>query len=160
MDEKLERYRDKIKLDNLSIGLSCFILALFSFLAAMGEAGMIPFFVPVGDNTHRQSMWRGFISGSTVGIISFMLVFLIRNIRALHDEKLLKKLYAHEHDERQIQIWTSARASAMRAFMVLGLVSGIIAGYFSMIVCITIIACTFLQAITGLFFALYYSYKL
>ena len=159
MDERLEKFRDKIKLDNLTIALACFILAIFSFLAAMGEAGIIPFFNPTGGDHHWQSMWRGFISGSTFGIIGAMLFFLIRNIRTLHDDKLLKKLYVKEHDERTIQIWTAARARAMQTFMILGLVSGLIAGYFSMVVCITIIACTFLQAVTGLFFALYYSYK-
>ena len=160
MDERLEKFRDKIKLDNLTIALACFILALFSFLAAMGEAGIIPFFNPTGGDHHWQSMWRGFISGSAFGIIGFMVVCLIRNIRALKDEKLLKKLYIKEHDERTIQIWTAARAASMRTFMILGLVSGLIAGYFSMVVGITIIACTFLQAMTGLFFAIYYSYKL
>ena len=104
-------------------------------------------------------MWRGFISGSTFGLIIFMVICLVRNILALRDEKLLKKLYIKENDERTIQIWTAARARAMQTFMILGLVSGIIAGYFSMAVCITIIAMTTLQAFTGLFFALYYSYK-
>ena len=159
MDERMEKFRDKIKLDNLTIAVACFILALFSFLAAMGEAGIIPFFTPAGGDHHWQSMWRGFISGSTFGLIIFMVVCLVRNILALRDEKLLKKLYIKENDERAIQIWTAARARAMQTFMILGLVSGIIAGYFSMVVCITIIACTFLQAMTGLFFALYYSYK-
>ena len=159
MDERLEKFRDKIKLDNLTIAVSCFILAIFSFLAAMGEAGIIPFFTPAGDNHHWQSMWRGFISGSTFGIIIFMVICLVRNIWALHDEKLLKKLYVKEHDERTIQIWTAARARAMQTFMILGLVAGLIAGYFSMVVCITIIAMTTLQAFTGLFFVLYYSYK-
>ena len=160
MDERLEKFRDKIKLDNLTIALSCFILALFSFLAAMGEAGMIPFFTPTGGDHHWQSTWRGFISGTALGIIGFMVVRLIRNIRALKDEKLLKKLYIKEHDERTIQIWTAARAASMRTFTILGLVFGLIAGYFSMVVGITVIACTFLQAMTGLFFAIYYSYKL
>lgn len=159
MEENMEKFRDKIKLDNLTIALACFILAIFSFLAAMGEAGVIPFFTPTGGDSHWQSMWRGFISGSTFGLIIFMVVCLVRNILALRDEKLLKKLYIKENDERTIQIWTAARARAMQTFMILGLVSGLIAGYFSMVVCITIIACTFLQAMTGLFFALYYSYK-
>ena len=159
MDERLEQFRDKIKLDNLTIAFSCFILAIFSFLAAMGEAGIIPFFTSKGGDSHWQSMWQGFISGGTLGIIIVMVFFLVRNIRALNDEKLLKKLYIKENDERQIQIWKDARARAMQTFMILGLVAGLIAGYFSMVVCITIIACTALQAFTGLFFALYYNYK-
>ena len=160
MDERMEKFRDKIKLDNLTIALSCFILAIFSFLAAMGEAGIIPFFNPTGGDHHWQSMWRGFIAGTTFGIIIFMVICLIRNIRALNDEKLLKKLYVKQHDERTIQIWTAARARAMQTFLILELVAGLIAGYFSMTVSITIIACCVLQSFTGLFFVLYYSYKL
>lgn len=159
MDERLEKFRDKIKLDNLTIALACFILSIFSFLAAMAEAGMIPFFTPTSGDSHWQSSWRGFISGVAFGIIIFMVICLIRNIRALKDEKLLKKLYIKEHDERTIQIWTAARARTMQTSVILGLVAGIVAGYFNMVVCITLIAFVFLQSITGAAFALYYSYK-
>jgi len=160
MDERMEKFRDKIKLDNLTIAISCFILAIFSFLAAMGEAGIIPFFNPTGGDHHWQSMWRGFIAGATFGIIIFVVICLIRNIRALRDDKLLKKLYIKENDERTSQSWTAARARAMQAFLIFGLAAGLIAGYFSMTVGITIIACCVLQSFTGLFFAIYYSYKL
>ena len=159
MDENMEKFRDKIKLDNLTIALACFILAIFSFLAAMGEAGFIPFFMPTGGDSHWQSMWRGIIFGVSFGIIGAMVAFLVRNIRALKDDKFLKKLYIKEHDERTIQIWTAARARSMQTCMILGLVAGIVSGYFNMVVGITIIAFTFMQAMTGLFFALYYSYK-
>lgn len=159
MEENMETFRDKVKLDNLTIAFSCIILAIFSFLSAMGEAGLIPFFTPVNADSHWQSMWRGFVSGASFGIIAVMVVFLIRNIRALRDDKYLKKLYIQENDERQIQIWTAARATAMRSFMILGMVAGIIAGYFSMAVGVTIIVCTAVQAFIGLGFALYYNYK-
>lgn len=156
----MEQFKDKIKLNNLTIGFACFVLAGFAFLSALGEAGIIPFFTPAGGDRHWQSMWRGFISGACFGVLGVLIAFLIRNIRALHDEKLLKKLYVQENDERQIQIWTAARASAMRTFMILGLVAGIIAGYFSIAVGVTIIACTVLQAFIGLGFAIYYGYKI
>ena len=155
----MELFREKIKVQNLAIAMCCLILSVFSFLAAAGEAGIIGFMVPAAENSHWQSMWRGIVMGMTVGIMIVLIAFLIRNILALKDDKRLKKLYVETNDEREIQIWTAARARAMQTFMILGLVAGIIAGYFSMVVCITIIACTFLQAITGLFFALYYSYK-
>ena len=157
MDERLEKFRDKIKLDNLTIALACFILALFSFLAAMGEAGIIPFFNPTGGDHHWQSMWRGFISGAALGIIGFMVVCLIRNIRALKEEKLLKKLYIKEHDERTIQIWTAARASSMRTFIILGLVAGLIAGYFNMVVCITLYMESILSPISFIMFSFTFS---
>ena len=155
----MENFREKLKIENLTIALSCFILAAFSILSVMAEVGILPFLKPVAGDSHWQSQWRGFVCGASFGILALMLFGLIRNILALKDDKKLKKLYIKEHAERTIQIWTAARARAMQTFMILGLVSGLIAGYFSMVVGITIIAMTTLQAFTGLFFALYYSYK-
>ena len=85
--------------------------------------------------------------------------FLIRNIMALRDEKKLKKLYVETNDERQIQIWTAARSSAMQIFLIVGVVASILAGYFSVIVSITILACLFTQSMIGLGCSLYYSKK-
>jgi uncharacterized membrane protein len=159
MEERLEKFRDKIKLDNLTIAFSCFILAVFAFLAAMGEAGIIPFFTPAAGDNHWQSMWRGFISGASFGILGVMIFFLIRNIRALYNEKFLKKLYVQENDERQIQIWTAARAESTRVFLLAGLAACIIAGYFSITVSLTILVCILVHSLLGLGFKIYYSKK-
>ena len=64
------------------------------------------------------------------------------------------------NDEREIQIWTAARSTAMQLFLMVGVVAAIVAGYFSMTVSITIIVCMFLQSMTGLFCMLYYRIKL
>ena len=156
----MELFRDKLKMQNLVIAICCFILAVFSFLAAAGQAGIIGFMEPATDNTHWQSMWRGIITGMSFGIMIVMIAFLIRNILALRDEKKLKKLYVETNDEREIQIWTAARSTAMQLFLMVGVVAAIVAGYFSMTVSITIIACMFLQSITGFFCMLYYRIKL
>ena len=156
----MELFRDKLKMQNLVIAICCFILAVFSFLAAAGQAGIIGFMEPATDNTHWQSMWRGIIAGMSVGIMIVMIAFLVRNILALRDEKKLKKLYVETNDEREIQIWTAARSTAMQLFLMAGVVAAIVAGYFSMTVSITIIACMFLQSMTGFFCMLYYRIKL
>ena len=156
----MELFRDKLKMQNLVIAICCFILAVFSFLAAAGEAGIIGFMEPATDNSHWQSMWRGIVTGMSVGILIVMIAFLIRNILALKDEKKLKKLYVETYDEREIQIWTAARSTAMQLFLMVGVVAAIVAGYFSMTVSITIIVCMFLQSMTGLFCMLYYRIKL
>jgi hypothetical protein len=156
----MELFRDKLKMQNLVIAICCFILAVFSFLAAAGQAGIIGFMEPATDNTHWQSMWRGIITGMSFGIMIVMIAFLVRNILALKDEKKLKKLYVETNDEREIQIWTAARSTAMQLFLMVGVVAAIVAGYFSMTVSITIIACMFLQSITGFFCMLYYRIKL
>ena len=156
----MELFREKLKVQNLAIAMCCFILAIFSFLAAAGQAGIIGFMEPATDNTHWQSMWRGIITGMSFGIMIVMIAFLVRNILALRDEKKLKKLYVETNDEREIQIWTAARSTAMQLFLLVGVVAAIVAGYFSMTVSITIIVCMFLQSMTGLFCMLYYRIKL
>ncbi len=156
----MELFRDKLKMQNLVIAICCFILAVFSFLAAAGQAGIIGFMEPATDNSHWQSMWRGIITGMSFGIMIVMIAFLVRNILALRDEKKLKKLYVETNDEREIQIWTAARSTAMQLFLMVGVVAAIVAGYFSMTVSITIIVCMFLQSMTGLFCMLYYRIKL
>ena len=155
----MEEFREKLKIQNIIIAISAFILTTVSILAALGEAEIIPFFKPVGGDSHWQSMWRGFISGATAALFVAMLISLVRGIRALKDEKKLKKLYVTQNDERSIQIWTSARASSMQAFLMLGMVASIVAGYFSATVAFTIWACLVLQSLLGLGFKVYYSKK-
>ncbi len=155
----MEKYREKLKIDNLIISIAAFILTIFCVLAAAAEAGLLPFPVPTAGNSHWQSMWRGFICGASFGILALMVAFLIRNFLALKDEKRLKKLYIKETDERSIKIWASARESAYRTFLLLALAAGIIAGYFSIAVGITIIACAFFASILGALYAVYYSIR-
>lgn len=154
----MNEFRDKLKLQNLGIGICCLVLAAFSFLSAAGEAGIINFVPAVGDS-HWQSRWRGIVMGVSWSLTVMQIGFLIRNITALRDEKKLKKLYVETNDERQIQIWTAARSSAMQIFLIIGVVASIVAGYFSVIVSITILACLFTQSMIGLVCSLYYSKK-
>ncbi len=155
----MEQFRDKIKMQNLTIGVCCIILSLFCFFAAAGEAGLLPFFTPVSGDSHWQSMWRGFCCGAAFGVLAILVFGLVRNIRALLDEKALKKLYVQEHDERSIQVWTSARAAAYQTGLLLGLVAILISGYFNPTVSITLVATITGMSVLGLLFKLYYSIK-
>ena len=155
----MENYREKLKIQNLTFGICAFVLALFCFLSAAGEAGIVPFFVPAGDS-HWQSSWNGFITGASCGVLALLVVSLIRNIRALKDEKKLKKLYVKTHDERTLQIQILARNTAMQVLLIGGLVATVIAGYFNITVSITILCCTFVCSLTSLAFVGYYSKKL
>lgn len=155
----MEQYRDKLKLQNLIIAISCLILAAFAILCALSEAGVITLVPPIDGDSHMQSIWRGFLSGASCGIMGVMIVGLIRNIRALGNEEILKKHYIQDNDERQIKIWTAARALSMQIFLMGGLAAGIIAAYFSMTVGITIIACVTVHSFLGLFCKLYYNIK-
>ena len=155
----MENYKEKLRIQNLIIAIASFVLAAFCLLFAAVEAGILPFPVPTAGDSHWQSMWRGFVCGASFAILAFLIFGLVRNIRALRNEKFLKKLYIRENDERSIQIWTSARAAAFQAFLLLGLVAIVVAGYFSVTVSITILCCVWFASIIGLLFKLYYSKK-
>ena len=155
----MEEYRVKLKLQNLFIAVASFTLAAFAFLNALNEAGVIAFLPPVDADSHIQSMWRGFLTGASSGLLGVLIFYLIRNIRALKDDAILKKHYIQDNDERQIKIWTAARAASMQIFVLGGLVAGIIAAYFSMAVGITIIACVTVHSFIGLFCKFYFDIK-
>lgn len=155
----MENFREKLRIQNLILAIGSFVLAVFCLLFAAGEAGILPFLSPAAGDSHWQSMWRGFVCGASFAILAFLVFGLVRNIRALRSEKFLKKLYVKEHDERSIQVWTSARAAAFQTFLLLGLVAIVTAGYFSVTVSLTILGCVWFASIIGLLFKVYYSKK-
>ena len=107
------------------------------------------------------------LTGIAIGVVlgwqsqmSAMLLFgLIRNLRALKDEKKLKQQYVKEGDERQKQIYTNALCAAMRATLILGLAAVIVAGYFSMTVSLTLLVTVLLGSLMTLAFKLYFGKK-
>ena len=156
----MEQYKEKLKITNVFLAIGCIILAIFAILAIGSELGWFHILKPMAGDSHWQSAWFGFVTGASCGIFALMLVYLIRNKRAVKDEKKLKKLYVKEHDERTIQILTLARNTAMQILLLGGLVAVVIAGYFSITVSLTILGCIFVSSITSLLLVAYYSKKL
>ena len=154
----MEQFKEKLKIENRITAVLCVILAGFTVLGFIAEAGLVQL-TPLSGDDHWQSMWRGMLSGASFGVLALMVFSLIRGTQALKDEKKLKKLYVMANDERQIQIWTAARASSMQVTLLIGLVAGMIIGYFNMIVGTTILAVETLHAIVGGCFKLYYNKK-
>lgn len=154
----MEAYREKLKIQNVILGIGCVVLAAFCVLSFMGEAGIVNI-APSVEDSHWQSGWRGFISGASISILVLLLFGLIQNLRALKDEKKLKKLYIKEGDERQAQIHTKALCAAMRATLLLGLVAVVVAGYFSMTAGLTLLITVFAASLIAVAFKLYFSKK-
>lgn len=154
----MEEYREKLKITLRITVISALILAVFSILGILAEADLINL-TPLAGDEHWHSRWRGFISGVSCGICIVMIVGIIRTLKALKNEAELKKLYIKDHDERQIQIWTAARALSMKIFLIAGLVAGIVAGYFNMTVSITILVCVVVHSLIGMACKVYYSKK-
>lgn len=155
----MKEYKEKLKVSQRIIAVAAVILMIFSILFLLSECGVINI-TPVTGDSHWQSRWRGFVSGASMGIAIFMLVSLLRMSKALRSEEALKKMYVRDHDERQIQIWTAARATSMQIFLIGGMVAGIVAGYFHMTVSITILASVFIHSLLGILCKLYYSRKM
>ena len=154
----METYREKLKVQNVILVIGCVVLAAFCVLSFLGEAGIMNF-APSVENSHWQSSWRGFISGASIGILAMLLFGLIRNLRALKDEKKLKQQYVKEGDERQKQIYTNALCAAMRATLILGLAAVIVAGYFSMTVSLTLLVTVLLVSLMTFVFKMYFGKK-
>ena len=156
----MEQYKETLKLQNKLLLLGSLILAVFAILAIGSELGVCHMLKPVAVDSHWLSHWNGFVTGASCGVLGLLLYSLIRNQQALKDEKKLKKLYVKEHDERTIQILTLARNTAMQILLLGGLVAVVIAGYFSITVSLTILACIFAASVTSLLLVGYYSKKL
>ena len=156
----MEQYKEKLKLTNIFLSVGCVILAVFAILAVGSELGWFHILHPATSDEHWKSTWYGYIFGSTIGVFAVLLAGLIRNIRALKDESKLKKLFVEAHDERNIQVQTLARNTAMQILLCLGLVATIISGYFSVTVSITIFVCIWVSSSVSLLLTWYYSSKL
>lgn len=154
----MENYREKLKKQNIFLIICILILACFTILGFAAEAGWVDL-TPTAGDSHWQSKWRGFISGASMGILGLMLFGLIRNLLAMKDDKKLKKLYNKVHDERMETIYTHARSAAMSVFLIAALVCAIIAGYFSITISLTILACVVAGSLFSVGFKAYYSKK-
>ena len=154
----METYRERLKAQNVIILVCITILVAFSALNIAAECGIVPFGPSVGDS-HWQARWRGFCTGASFGILALLVYGLIANLRALKNDKQLKKLFNKEHDERTQKICTAARSSGAQVFLIFGLIAIIIAGYFSVTVSITIMACVLSLSLICVFLKLYYGRK-
>ena len=154
----METYRERLKAQNVIIMVCITILVAFSALNIAAECGIVPFGPSVGDS-HWQARWRGFCTGASFGILALLVYGLIANLRALKNDNHLKKLFIKEHDERTQKICTAARSSGTQVFLIFGLIAIIIAGYFSVTVSITIMACVLSLSLICVFLKLYYGRK-
>ena len=154
----MKQYREKLKKQNIVLSVCIAILTFFAILPYAAEAGLIPL-SPVPMDRHWQSMWRGFVSGASTGILILMVFVLIRNILAMKDDRKLKKLYVKMHDERTIQLFHNARSAAMTVFLIGGLIAVIVTGYFNATVSITILVCVMACSSMCMWFKLHYDKK-
>lgn len=154
----MKLYKEKLKKQNTVLSVCIVILALCAVLPYAAEAGLISL-APIPMDSHWQSLWRGFVSGGSSGILGLMVFVLIRNLLAIKDNQKLKKLYVKTHDERTIQLFHNARSTAMTIFLIGGLIAVMVTGYFNATVSITILACVMVCSSLCLWLKIYYDKK-
>lgn len=156
----MQEYREKIKFQNYLVIIAGLVLAGFCFLAAYSEFSGLELLRPAAGDSHFASLWRGFFSGASFGLLALLLLGLIRNLLALRNEETLRKRYIKDNDEREIRIWTSARAVSSQIVLLFGLVAAVCVSYFYPVVGITILACVFIQSLVILGAVLVFRHKM
>ena len=155
----MEQYKEKLRIQNFFLATGSILLILFAITGIGSELGWFSLLQPATGDNHWQSTWYGYLTGVSCGLGALMIGGWVRNLRALKNESKLKKMYVTEHDERTLQIWTSARNTAMQILLIIGLVASVIAGYFNRTVSITILVCLFVSSFTSLILVIWYSKK-
>lgn len=149
----MEQYRKKLKVENTLLGAAIIILITVQVLAYLR-------IITPAIGARWVDFWNGFIAGASMGLCILFLIGIITNIRALRDESRLKKLYVKEHDERTAAIEKNAKSTGATIFLLAALLAGIIAGYFSITVFVTIIACDVALALISAAAKLYYRHAM
>ena len=154
----MEQFKEKLRIQNIILFLLTLLDLAFFIWYRAGTAGKIWFPVPAGTGSF-QDFWTGFIHGALVGFLPFMVVLMVRNMAVMEDDDKLKKLFIEETDERSQQILIYARSASTQTFLFAGLAAAIIAGFFSMSVSLTIVACVAANGLIAVGFKMYYSKK-
>ena len=84
----MEQYREKLKMQNALMTIGCGILSMFcSMISRDGNLFALP---KPAVSENWQDFWQGFCTGAAMGILLRLVFFLARNLRAMHDDNLLK----------------------------------------------------------------------
>ena len=137
----MEKYKQRIKTQCVMLAIALVVLLGVQLLAWLG---VLHSTVP---DRAWDDRWRGFIAGAAAGLTFFCLVGLVINLWGLHDEKVLKKQFIRETDERTIRIIQAAQSTGTRIFVFLQLLAVIVSGYFNATVSLTCLVCLVVQAL-------------
>lgn len=99
------------------------------------------------DQTKLNDSTLGFINGLTLGIEIICVFWVFKIRKALKDDKMLRRLYIDEHDERKNFIKLKSGSNLLGKIALGIFVISILANYFNMVVFYTLV-------ITGIFLVL------
>lgn len=150
----MERYKKQLKIETI---FSLIVCAVAAALVVLSATQIIQ---PLAEGTIWQDFWNGFISGVSAAVAALSLLGIIKNIRALRDEKKLRARYIKAHDERTLEIWKQSAANSYWFYTMGLLLAAVVAGYFSHIAFFCILGCLLYFCLLRLILKVYYTKKL
>lgn len=150
----MNEYKTKIRFRLVALVI-CAVFAGAVVLLCMLSAGKAE-----QDNSgFMVGLAKGFPIGLFIGFYAVMLFNIVRCIRALVKEDVLKKLYVSEHDERKLAIRQNAMGKNF--FFTTGAlaVAVTVASFYSEIVTITLAVTLAVHVFSGVILKFYYSIK-
>ncbi|MFB0920327.1 MAG: hypothetical protein QMB62_05540 [Oscillospiraceae bacterium] len=150
----MNEYRKVLK-SRLIIAVCCVGLAITAVSCGMHLTAQ----AETAASTFNDGFVKGFPLGLFTGFCVLALIYIVRYIRALKSEAVLKKMYIAENDERKKAIRQSALGVSFfftAGILVVGLT---IASFYNTVVAMTLAAVLAVHVIAGGVFKLIYSMK-
>lgn len=154
----MEKYRLLLKktriINSITLGISIAFLVLFPLIRLN--------IIPLGpQNLSEKGMdWYYRIVGAFItSFLSISLLNIINCNTALFNPEEFKKMYTRYHDERSRTVDLHAYSAACRIMAFMCCLGGVIAGYFDIMICVTLFSCSFVLVLLMLICKWYYSRK-
>ena len=147
----MKQFKEKLKRNIIIDAICCIILLALTIFTYDPEVGFT-----VGSGF---CSWGALTSGVCAGMLVVYGINMVRGLLALRSEEKMKKKLVQENDERSNKIWSSARSTASRLTLGLGVSACVLAGYFNMVIALTILGCLAAHSLLVLLMVLIYNKK-
>lgn len=95
----------------------------------------------VNGGENFTDFFKGFQIGIAMAFLACAIFNIVRFRKLMQDEDALRAYYIKEHDERNMAIWSKSGGTVLYTCGVLIIGAAVVAGYFSPVVFITLLAC-------------------
>lgn len=118
--------------------------------------GILVFLITRTETDGVNSVLLGFQTGLVMGLMALTVVYIMRLVRALKNDKQLKIWYNKEHDERLKTIRAKSGMPMLLITSLMMICAAVVAGYYNPIVFYTLVIAGMLQLAAGVLVKLYY----
>lgn len=146
----MDKFKEKIRYRILFL-----LITLFIFIAIY-----LILFLNQGNLVKPSGKIISFHGGALTSFSIILILNIYKNLKALKDEKELKRLYIRENDERAIMILQKTGAIGINICICGFAIATIIAGYFSNIGFFILLGSTLFVALVKGMFKIYYHRKI